>query len=107
MEVVAMLNNMYTRFDKSLQAHDVYKVNKGNFYLLYFNEVYKRIFEKVETIGDAYMVVSGLPERNDKHEREIVDMAFDMLHNISTLINPATSEALKIRVGKNQTHIYL
>jgi class 3 adenylate cyclase len=43
MEVVAILNEMYTKFDKCLEAHNCYKV---------------------ETIGDAYMLVSGLPERN-------------------------------------------
>ena len=42
MEVVAILNEMYTKFDKCLEAHNCYKV---------------------ETIGDAYMLVSGLPER--------------------------------------------
>ena len=26
MEVITMLNSMYTKFDKSLEAHDVYKV---------------------------------------------------------------------------------
>lgn len=26
MEVVSMLNGMYTKFDKALEAHDVYKV---------------------------------------------------------------------------------
>ena len=42
MEVVSILNEMYTKFDKCLEAHNCYKV---------------------ETIGDAYMLVSGLPER--------------------------------------------
>jgi guanylate cyclase len=78
MEVVSMLNSMYTKFDKSLESHNVYKV---------------------ETIGDAYMVVSGLPEKTNSHATEIIDMAFDMLANISTLINPATKETMKIRVG--------
>ena len=44
MEVVSILNEMYTKFDKSLETHNCYKV---------------------ETIGDAYMLVSGLPERKD------------------------------------------
>ena len=46
------------------------------------------------------MVVSGLPERTNSHANEIIDMAFDMLNNISQLINPATNEPMKIRVGK-------
>ena len=79
MDVVSMLNSMYTRFDKALEKHSVYKV---------------------ETIGDAYMVVSGLPERTDNHASEIVEMAFDMLDNITTLNNPVTKEPMKIRVGK-------
>ena len=73
-----MLNEMYTKFDKCLELHNVYKV---------------------ETIGDAYMVVSGLPERTEKHAIEIVEMAFDMLAAISTLRNPATGETMMIRIG--------
>lgn len=78
MEVVSMLNSMYTKFDSKLETHNVYKV---------------------ETIGDAYMVVSGLPERTNLHAEEIIEMAFDMLNAIATLTNPATGEPLKIRVG--------
>ena len=78
MEVVSMLNGMYTKFDKALETHNVYKV---------------------ETIGDAYMVVSGLPERTNNHAIEIIEMAFDMLNAISTLINPATNVPMQIRVG--------
>ena len=74
-----MLNGMYTKFDKALEVNNVYKV---------------------ETIGDAYMVVSGLPERTNNHAIEIIEMAFDMLNAISTLINPATNVPMQIRVGK-------
>ena len=73
-----MLNSMYTKFDRALEKHDVYKV---------------------ETIGDAYMVVSGLPEKTHNHAHSIVDMAFDMLNGIATLPNPATGEPMNIRVG--------
>lgn len=46
MEVVSVLNEMYTKFDKCLETHNCYKV---------------------ETIGDAYMLVSGLPERKSSY----------------------------------------
>uniref|UniRef100_A0A8C8RAD1 Guanylate cyclase n=1 Tax=Pelusios castaneus TaxID=367368 RepID=A0A8C8RAD1_9SAUR len=59
MEVVDMLNDIYKNFDHILDNHDVYKV---------------------ETIGDAYMVVSGLPKRNgNRHAVDISKMALDIL----------------------------
>ncbi|CAF3507607.1 unnamed protein product [Rotaria sordida] len=78
MEVVSILNEMYTKFDKCLENHSCYKV---------------------ETIGDAYMLVSGLPERARNHASEIIDMAFDMLDAIITVSNPTNNEKLKIRIG--------
>ncbi|XP_019370454.1 PREDICTED: heat-stable enterotoxin receptor isoform X3 [Gavialis gangeticus] len=64
MEVVDMLNDIYKNFDHILDHHDVYKV---------------------ETIGDAYMVVSGLPKRNgNRHAVDISMMALDILSFMGT-----------------------
>uniref|UniRef100_A0A8C9U4C6 Guanylate cyclase n=1 Tax=Scleropages formosus TaxID=113540 RepID=A0A8C9U4C6_SCLFO len=64
MEVVDMLNDIYKNFDSILDNHDVYKV---------------------ETIGDAYMVVSGLPRRNgNRHAVDICRMALDILAFMGT-----------------------
>jgi len=59
LEVVELLNQMYTAFDSVIDEHDVYKV---------------------ETIGDAYMVVSGVPSRNGTaHAAEIATMAIKIV----------------------------
>ena len=80
MEIVGLLNDLYTCFDSILQYYDVYKV---------------------ETIGDAYMVVSGLPLQNgDKHAREIARMSLSILEKVGKFkIRHRPEEQLKIRIG--------
>ncbi|XP_076315498.1 soluble guanylate cyclase 88E-like [Tachypleus tridentatus] len=78
MQVVSMLNYMYSMFDQLTEKHKVYKV---------------------ETIGDAYMVVSGAPELDKKHAENICDMALDMVNVIGGLKDPSTGQSLRIRVG--------
>ncbi|XP_041671715.1 heat-stable enterotoxin receptor isoform X2 [Cheilinus undulatus] len=64
MEVVDMLNDIYKGFDSIVDHHDVYKV---------------------ETIGDAYMVASGLPNRNgNRHAVDICRMALEILAFMGT-----------------------
>lgn len=79
-QVVTLLNDLYTMFDSILTAFDAYKV---------------------ETIGDAYMVVSGLPVRNgNKHAGEIATMALTILHHIGKFeIKHLPGIPVRIRIG--------
>jgi len=54
----------------------------------------------VETIGDAYMVVSGAPTITPFHPLYVANMAFDMLAAMVDLIDPSTGSHMRIRVGK-------
>ena len=55
----------------------------------------------METIGDAYMVASGLPERNGTlHAREIARMSMALLRSIAKFqIQHLPDEKLKLRIG--------
>ena len=58
----------------------------------------KRGAEKIKTIGDAYMVATGIPERIPDHCRRILRIALEMVEAISGLSNIPVPD-LQIRVG--------
>lgn len=53
----------------------------------------------METIGDAHMVVSGAPEKDQNHAEKTCDMGLDMIDAITDLKDPSTGQHLRIRVG--------
>ena len=61
----------------------------------------RRLFIQVETIGDAYMVVSGLPVRNgNRHGCEIARMSLLLLKAIQNFrIRHRPNYKMKIRIG--------
>merc|ERR1719499_685797 len=77
-QVVQLLNNMYTLFDFLCDQNAVYKV---------------------ETIGDAYLIVAGCPVKASNHALKICDMAFDMMDGITMLKDPGTGENILMRIG--------
>jgi adenylate cyclase len=78
-ELVNLLNQIFSAFDHLADRHQL---------------------EKIKTIGDAYMVVGGLPTKRDDHVEAIAEMALDMqlaMKQFTTHQN----EALNIRIGIN------
>ena len=54
---------------------------------------------KVETIGDAYMIMSGAPVMTKYHAVRVAEMAMAMKRDISLLRDPSTGTPLQIRIG--------
>ncbi|MFL5878712.1 MAG: adenylate/guanylate cyclase domain-containing protein [Actinomycetota bacterium] len=54
--------------------------------------------EKIKTIGDAYMVVGGLPEPRPDHAQAVADMALAVREEVARHTDPA-GEPLAARIG--------
>ena len=80
MQVVDLLNDVYSLMDSKLECYDVYKV---------------------ETIGCVYMVASGIPvENGGRHVTEICSMALDLLmSSIAFNIAQLPGYKLQLRIG--------
>lgn len=76
-EVVAKLNEIFQRFDELADRHGL---------------------EKIKTIGDAYMVVGGLPEPRVGHERAVAEFALDMIQTVRE-VEKGNGDTFTVRVG--------
>uniref|UniRef100_A0A182W5C3 Guanylate cyclase soluble subunit beta-1 n=11 Tax=Cellia TaxID=44534 RepID=A0A182W5C3_9DIPT len=79
MKIVKMLNELYTIFDELTDSK-----SNSNIY-------------KVETVGDKYMAVSGLPDECENHAKCIARLALDMLDMAKNVM--MGTEAMKITIG--------
>jgi Adenylate cyclase, family 3 (some proteins contain HAMP domain) len=78
-EVVKILNLIFSKFDQLAERHGL---------------------EKIKTIGDAYMVVAGLPTPRPDHAIAIAQMALDMQTEM-VRVGEQTGEAFRLRIGIN------
>ncbi len=76
-ELVELLNDIFSAFDDLADKYGL---------------------EKIKTIGDAYMVVGGLPTPRKDHAEAIAEMALDILDKING-IPTQQEQALKVRIG--------
>ncbi|MBW3584974.1 MAG: MASE1 domain-containing protein [Cyanobacteria bacterium 0813] len=76
-ELVSLLNDIFSTFDRLAEKHGL---------------------EKIKTIGDAYMVVGGLPMPRSDHGEAIAQMALDMQQAI-TDFSDTHKQDFSIRIG--------
>jgi class 3 adenylate cyclase/HAMP domain-containing protein len=76
-ELVTMLNELFSMFDKLAETHGL---------------------EKIKTIGDAYMVVAGIPQPVADHAVALTHMGVDMIEGIDAFAK-AHGTDLTIRIG--------
>lgn len=76
-ELVKLLNKIFSAFDQLAERHGL---------------------EKIKTIGDAYMVVGGLPMPRSDHAEAIAQMALDMLKEICRF-ETGNGTPFNIRIG--------
>jgi len=75
--VVGVLDEIFSAFDRLTQ---------------------RRGLEKIKTIGDAYMVVGGLPEPRTDHAEAVTELALEMQTELARLCE-ALGLGLAIRIG--------
>jgi adenylate cyclase len=76
-ELVAFLDDLYTSLDALVTRHGL---------------------EKVKTSGDAYMVVSGVPQPRPDHLEALADLALDIANAVAGLTD-SRGRAVPLRIG--------
>ncbi|MDI9641027.1 adenylate/guanylate cyclase domain-containing protein [Geitlerinema splendidum] len=79
LELVSLLNEIFSAFDRLTEQHGL---------------------EKIKTIGDAYLVVGGLPLIRADHAIAIANMALDM-QAVLHAFNQTNQTHLNLRIGIN------
>ena len=82
-ELVMLLNTVFSAFDRLVQKYGL---------------------EKIKTIGDAYLVVGGLPNPQPNHAEAVAEMALDM-HSETDRLGKELGVPLGLRIGINSGEV--
>jgi class 3 adenylate cyclase len=80
-EVIALLDHYFCAFDEIIEKYDI---------------------EKIKTIGDAYLCVSGIPESKPGHTSKMIKIAFEMMQvmeDTQTKMKDIGGVFLEMRIG--------
>jgi class 3 adenylate cyclase len=87
----------FTRISSQMAADELVMVLDAVFTV--FDQLVERYaLEKVKTIGDAYMVVGGMPERSTDHTERLAEMALDLAQGVAR-IEAAARLGIRFRIG--------
>lgn len=79
-ELVDLLNDVFSAFDRLVDKYGL---------------------EKIKTIGDAYMVVAGLPGSSRAHAVAAVEMALELQSTLDRICQERSIRPLQLRIGLN------
>lgn len=77
MEIFCLLNDLFLQFDNLTNQYDVYKI---------------------ETIGDGYVIVGGLPNPIPDHADKVVLIGLEMIEISKTMFVPGKDEPIQVRL---------
>jgi len=81
--MIDTINNVFGLFDDSIKSFKI---------------------EKVKTVGDTYVMVSGIPVTNEAHAKQIVECVFEFLKLINDYNNQHSLD-LSLMIGVNSGEI--
>lgn len=88
-----------TPLSEQLDAADVVELLNEAF--TYFDTIVKKYgLEKIRTMGDSYMVASGVPSPRSDHAQALADAALEMRHYQQHIFSPHAGH-LRFRFGMN------
>jgi len=93
----------FTRLSESLGANEL--INLLDDYFKHFDdEIMRQGLEKIKTIGDAYLAVSGIPVPSDDHATKAVFAALELQKNVTLLNESRSKQGLPVVVFRIGIH---